>query len=135
MAYKAKNCPKCGNIYIDTGRKLCPDCYKEYQAKALEVCSYMRDNPDATTEEIIKAMEIDVAFIRRMARDGYFESESVSYPCKKCGAPIFKGSLCAKCLGKIQKNLKISMNAIDARKKLMSLDKAKTTYRTIEKRK
>jgi len=135
MAYKAKNCPKCGNIYIETGHKLCPDCYKEFQSKALEVCSFMRDNPNATTKEVMEAMKVDISTIRRMAREGYFEQETVSYPCKKCGAPIFKGTLCAKCLNKIQKNLKISMNAIDARKKLMAFENAQTTYKTFDKRK
>lgn len=135
MAYKAKNCPKCGNIFIDTGHKLCPDCYKEFQNKALEICAYMRDNPSATTKEIMEALEVDISVIRRMAREGYFENETVSYPCKKCGAPIFIGSLCSKCLGKIQKNLKTSMNAIDARKKLLAFNSPKTTYRTIDKRK
>lgn len=135
MAYKAKNCPKCGNIYMEIGKGMCPACYREFQGKALEVCAYMRDNPEASTEEVVEAMEVDMSFIRKMSREGYFENKNVSYPCKKCGAPIYKGSICSKCLGKIKKNLKISMNAINARKKLMALDNAKSTYRTIEKRK
>lgn len=133
MAYKAKNCPKCGNVYIEIGHKVCPDCYKDIQAKELEVCAYIRDNPDATVEKIIKDIGVDVALIRRMAREGYFEEKPMSYPCKKCGSPIFKGSLCVKCMSKIQKNIKTSINAIDARKKLMSLDKSKGSYKSVNK--
>ena len=133
MAFKARNCPKCGNIYIEIGHKVCPDCYREIQNIQLEVCAYIRDNPDASVEEIMEATGADMPIIRRMSREGFFEGKMLSYPCKKCGAPIFTGSLCNKCLGKIQKNLKVSMNAIDARKKLIALSETKGTYRTIKK--
>ena len=27
MAGKIKNCPNCGKLYAEIGRKMCPDCY------------------------------------------------------------------------------------------------------------
>ena len=111
---------------------MCENCYREIQQIQTEVCSFIRDNPNATTEEIMEATGATMSIIRGMSRDGFFEDAKISYPCKKCGKPIFRGAMCSECMGKIQKDLKTSLNAIEARKKLLSYQEGgPATYRTM----
>ena len=131
--FKAKNCPKCGRIYIETGRRMCPECYEELLNMELKVFSYVRDHQGCEIEEIMEETGATMEIIRRMAREGYFDQANVkiSYPCKKCGAPIYTGRICPKCVEQIQKNLQISMNAIKARATIQEQQKA--VYKTMGK--
>jgi len=99
MAGKLKNCPICGKIFADFGAHVCRDCYDKLRAKEAEVINYVRDNPNSKIPDIVEATGADEKMIKRMIREGRFIQVGVplSYPCKKCGAPITQGELCAKC--------------------------------------
>lgn len=97
---KVKNCPLCGRIYVETGRKMCRDCYAKQEELEQKVLSYVRDHPNATVGEVVEATGVDAAVIRRMIREGRFEDTNIQldYPCARCGKPIIKGKFCQDCL-------------------------------------
>ena len=132
---KIKNCPQCGRIYAETGNGLCRDCYDKLVKIEQEVLIYVREHPKCSAEEIIENTKATMAIIRRMVREGHFENSNivVTYPCSRCGAPIFEGQYCMNCIEKMQKNIKRSMQVIDARMKLQQMDKG--TYFTLNTKK
>ncbi len=97
---KVKNCPLCGQIYVETGRKMCRDCYVRQEEMEGKVVAYVRDHPDATVGEVVEATGVEESVIRRMIREGRFESSNIQldYPCARCGKPIIKGKFCQDCL-------------------------------------
>ena len=90
MAGKIKNCPMCGKLFNDTGKKVCPDCYQQILDKEHEVVEYVRDHKGAKIPEICEATGAPSGMIKKMIREGRFEQIGVkmTYPCEKCGAPI-----------------------------------------------
>ena len=107
MAGKIKNCPVCGKLYSEIGRKMCPDCYDQQQDKETEVVNFVRENKGAKIPEIIEATGAPESMIKRLIREGRFEQIGIkmSYPCEKCGEPIIMGKLCQSCQDKIKNEL------------------------------
>jgi len=107
VAAKVKNCPLCGRIYVETGRKMCRDCYEEQAVLEMEVMSYVRDHPGATAQEVIEATGVDESVLRRLIREGRFEETNLQldYPCARCGKPIIKGKFCQDCLMRLHNKL------------------------------
>ena len=87
MAGKIKNCPMCGKLFNDTGRKVCMDCYQQILDKEHEVVEYVRDHKGAKIPEICEATGAPSGMIKKMIREGRFEQIGVkmTYPCEKCG--------------------------------------------------
>ena len=107
MAGKIKNCPVCGKLYNEMGRKMCPDCFDKQLKKEDEVVAYVRENRGAKIPEIIEATGAPESLIKRLIREGRFEQIGIkmTYPCEKCGEPIIMGKLCQSCQDKIKKDL------------------------------
>ena len=107
MAGKIKNCPMCGKLFNDTGKKVCPDCYQQILDKEHEVVEYVRDHKGAKIPEICEATGAPSGMIKKMIRDGRFEQIGVkmTYPCEKCGAPILSGKICQQCEEKARAEL------------------------------
>ena len=118
MSGKLKNCPICGKIFADFGAHVCPDCFDKLQAKESEVVNYVRDNPNAKIPELVEATGADEKLIKRMIREGRFVQVGVpmSYPCKKCGAPITQGDICNKCRTEMRDSLQKAPAKIAAAK-------------------
>ncbi|SDP28716.1 flagellar protein [Selenomonas ruminantium] len=99
MAGKIKNCPVCGKLFSDTGHGCCMDCYDKILEKEREVVNYVRDHRGAKIPEICEATGAPSGMVKKMIREGRFEQIGVkmTYPCEKCGAPIFSGKICQSC--------------------------------------
>ncbi|MBO6179268.1 MAG: flagellar protein [Selenomonadaceae bacterium] len=134
---KPKNCPKCGRIYMEVGRKMCLECYEKTLKLKLTVFEYVREHQGCNLDDIMEATGATMPLIREMIREGYFDNEKaqISYPCIKCGAPIFYGKMCVKCFKKLQKEIKVSKDAIEAREKLAQYVKATAGYKTMGRQK
>lgn len=104
---KISNCPSCGKIYVDTGLRMCRDCYEKEQEAETVVSSYVRENPNSTIREICEATGVKEKIVMRMLRAGRFIESgiNISYPCESCGAPIKRGKLCDKCSGHIMRQV------------------------------
>ena len=117
MAGKIKNCPVCGKLYAEMGRKMCPDCYEKYQEKEHAVLEYVRDHKGAKITEIVEATGASEKMINRMIREGRFEQVGVrmGYPCEKCGTMIYTGKLCMTCQEKIHEELQATQAKVVAK--------------------
>lgn len=118
MAGKIKNCPICGKLYADMGRKMCPDCFAKEQEKEKIVIDYVREHRGAKIPEIVEETKASETLIKRLIREGRFEQIGVkmTYPCEKCGAPIVLGKLCQTCQEKARSELQAARTKIVAMK-------------------
>lgn len=124
MAGKLKNCPMCGKLFADFGSHVCQDCYEKMRKMESDVVNYVRDNPNSKIPEIVEATGADEKMIKRMIREGRFVQVGVplSYPCKKCGAPITQGELCQKCMTEMRESLQKETAKIAAAKQAQRAD-------------
>ena len=102
---KLKNCPYCGKIFAEiSGVSACPDCLEKLQKMEKEIVEYVREHPKCRVKEICEATGAKESMIKRMIREGRFIQEGVqmSYPCEKCGTPIFEGKFCTACMDKMR---------------------------------
>ena len=98
---EAKNCPRCGKIFVKIRDPICDACVKEEEEIFENVRAYVRENPNQTIQEICEACDVTPKRILAYLRDGRLEaskglqSEST---CSKCGKPIKAGRMCEKCV-------------------------------------
>lgn len=100
VAGKLKNCPRCGKLFMDMGRKICNDCADKEQEDEERAAEYVRDHRDATIKEIAEATGVGEKHIVRMVKEGKFLSSNgpaIEYPCDRCGRPITSGRFCSSC--------------------------------------
>lgn len=137
MAGKLKNCPICGKLYMDTGLHVCRDCYDKREKMESEIINFVRDNPNSTVPEIIEATGASEKLIKEMIRQGRFIQIGVkmSYPCKKCGAPIMTGEICKSCMAEMQKDLQAQAAKITAAKQAEKERRQRGMYSLHENRK
>ena len=97
------NCARCGKLFNRLSRPICPDCAREEERQADVVMEFLKDNPNATIEEISESTGVDSQIILRLIRDNRLRATgaySVPRNCKACGAPIDAGQYCGHCLRK-----------------------------------
>ena len=108
MGANLKNCPSCGKLYVDTGTRMCRDCYEKMLDQENEILSYVRDHPKSKIKEICDATGAKERLVMRMIRDGRFIQSGVeiSYPCESCGTAITRGRFCEACGKKLEADVK-----------------------------
>ena len=100
MAGTLKNCPRCGALFMDMGRKICDKCYEQELKDEETAAEYVREHPDARAKEIAEATGVREKLIVKMIREGRFISTSgveIYYGCERCGKPIKRGRFCDAC--------------------------------------
>ena len=96
-----RQCKRCKKIFNYSGNIICPDCIRALDQKFIEVRDYIYDNPDALIETVCEETGAETADIHRWLREGRLMLTNNSIPllnCKSCGAPIFTGQMCDKCM-------------------------------------
>jgi len=129
---KVGNCPVCGRLYVDTGIRMCRDCYtKELETEEV-IARYVRDHQKSTVKEICEGTGAKEKTVFRMIRNGRFieSGVEVAYPCESCGTPILKGRLCEKCSANIMKQVydREKKNSAENKKPLDIRDKSRGMY-------
>jgi len=97
------NCVRCGKLFNRLSRPVCPDCGREEERQAGVVMDFLKDNPNATIEEISESTGVDSQVILRLIRDDRLRATtaySLLRNCRACGAPIDAGQYCGRCLRK-----------------------------------
>lgn len=100
MPGKLKNCPRCGRLFMDMGRKICEACYEKELQDEEKAAEYVRKHPDAHIKEIVEGTGVKEKIVMRMVREGRFVATAgveISYPCERCGKPIINGRFCDAC--------------------------------------
>lgn len=97
------NCEVCNRLFAQTVSPMCPDCAKKEEDDFERVSHYLRENRQATINEIVDALEVPKGLILKFLRMGRLEQrESLSYPCEGCSTLITKGNYCEICQVKKQ---------------------------------
>lgn len=106
-----KNCPNCGNIYVNNAfRDCCDACYKKEEADYDKVYQFLRkrENRAATMETVAKATDVEEYLLQKWVRKGRLQVAqfpNLGYPCDHCGSLITKGKICDKCATAIKQEL------------------------------
>ncbi|MCR4692067.1 MAG: flagellar protein [Lachnospiraceae bacterium] len=110
---QVKNCKKCGRLYnYVLGESICPECLKEIEDKFQEVKKYIRDNGNASMEQICEACDVETGQVQqwiRQERLQFSAGSPVAVNCEKCGTRIMGGRFCARCRDEMARSLNQAM--------------------------
>ena len=98
------NCPRCGRVFMKVFESICPTCVKEEDQSFEEVRAYVKEHPNRSIKVVSEACNVSVKRILRYIREGKLEATTgmqADVTCSKCGVPIPKGRMCAKCIGEV----------------------------------
>lgn len=96
------NCPRCGKVFVQTMRNICPSCYEAVEQE-YEVCSaYLRkkENRQATINDVSEETGVSTQQIYDFIRQGRLsvkDNPNLGIPCESCGTLITRGRLCHGC--------------------------------------
>lgn len=124
-----RNCPRCGNIFLFHGFRLCESCRgiedKEYEI----VKAFLQANPGTTVEIVADKTGVSrqqiLYFIRsgRLYEEIKYFSELPLY-CERCEKPITQGKLCKECQNELtQSFLKTQAKLREDRKQEEKIDR------------
>jgi flagellar operon protein (TIGR03826 family) len=131
---KLSNCSRCGALFVQVVRDICPTCYqmieKEYEACA----TYLRkrENRGATIYQLSEATGVSVKQITRFIREGRISianNPNMGYPCERCGSLIRSGQYCDDCISHLQRDI---VQELDVERRLEEEKRtrmAEATYR------
>jgi hypothetical protein len=99
---KIRNCGRCGKPFLPTAsQRVCPECVRNEDEIYRRVQTYIRENREASVDEIATECEVSVDMIMGFVRAGRLEIELApgvsACLCRVCGQPIEQGTVCAKC--------------------------------------
>ena len=108
------NCSKCGSLYVQSLRPICPSCYKKEEEDFQLVSGYMRQkkNRMATLLDVCKHTEVEERTIRQFIREGRLmvtTFPNLGYPCESCGNMIQSKRICGPC----QKELDVEIASLN----------------------
>ena len=116
---EVRNCKGCGRLFNYLGGPpLCPACVADLEKKFVEVKEYIRNNPQASVNQVSEDNDVSTKQIKQWIREerlAFTDDSPVGIECENCGAMIKTGRFCDACKSKRQNNL---MSAIDKPKKL-----------------
>ena len=118
-AMEVRNCKGCGRLFNYLGGPpLCPACVADLEKKFVEVKEYIRNNPQASVNQVSEDNDVSTKQIKQWIREerlAFTDDSPVGIECENCGAMIKTGRFCDACKSKLQNNL---MSAIDKPKKV-----------------
>ncbi|MDD2430596.1 MAG: MerR family transcriptional regulator [Firmicutes bacterium] len=106
-----KNCPECGNIFVDIGFRLCESCLKIENEQFQKVKSFLQKNTGVTVDMIAEGTGVSRQQILRFIKAGRLSGSinKLSDPallCERCEKPILEGRLCLKCQAELTRKFK-----------------------------
>lgn len=106
---EAKNCPRCGKVFVQIREPICEACVKEEEEIFENVRQFVRDNPSKSIKEISEECGVSTKRILQYVRDGLLEATvglQSEVSCSKCGKPIRTGRMCETCV--LEVNFQVS---------------------------
>lgn len=97
-----KNCRNCGRLfnYIAGPYMLCPKCMDELDQKFQVVKEYIRNNKNATMNDIAQDNDVTIQQLERWIREErlvFSDDSPIGIACENCGVTIKTGRFCQKC--------------------------------------
>ncbi len=104
---EARNCKKCGKVYLYNGNKYCLDCINDMDKTLSILREYVYKNPYSNLVKIASDTGVPIKTILQFIREGRMEIkvEDPSLACMNCGAPINTGRMCLNCAGRVLKDV------------------------------
>lgn len=97
-----RNCPRCGNIFLYGGLRLCENCRKIEEQEFEIVKAYLQKNPGTTVEKVAEDTGVSLQQIMSFVRNGRLSEEAKNITgtvlfCERCEKSILEGRLCLEC--------------------------------------
>lgn len=103
-----RNCKNCGKMFNYLGKPICPTCEKMLEDKFQQVKHYIKENKDASINDVAEENDVSVAQIKRWVRQerlSFSADSMVGIECENCGAIIHTGRFCEECKTKLGNNI------------------------------
>lgn len=99
------NCRSCGRLFnYLSGPQICPACKAEMEKKFANVKDYIRENPQATIQQVSEENEVSTSQIRQWIREErlqFADDSPLGIECEGCGTTIKTGRFCEACKNKM----------------------------------
>lgn len=108
MGMNLGNCPRCGRLFANNFRDICPACIKNIEQEYERCLEYLRSEKTATIQEVSEATEVSIRQITKFIREGRISianNPNMMYPCEVCGVLIREGNMCDSCRGRLARDL------------------------------
>ncbi|MEE3356977.1 MAG: flagellar protein [Lachnospiraceae bacterium] len=104
-----RNCRSCGRLfnYIG-GPQICQACRDKLEVKFQQVKNFIRENPQASIQDICDANEVSVQQLHQWVREErlqFSKDSPIHLECENCGAIIYTGRFCDNCKASMANNL------------------------------
>ncbi len=104
-----KNCKRCGKLFRNIGRDVCPSCMRLDEEQFQTVKSYLVKNKTAGIQEVVEETGVPHDDIIRYLKEERLELKGeggeMFLVCESCGDPISTGRFCKKCLKRLQSDI------------------------------
>lgn len=124
------NCKNCGRLFNRLSReRLCPACRQLEEDKFQEVKSYLRENPNASVDEVSRENDVSVKQIKQWVREerlAFTDGSIEGLACESCGKMILTGRFCDDCKANMVNHLN---DAFKDPKKMEEVKEAETRRR------
>lgn len=100
MGVNLGNCPRCGRLFANNFRDICPSCIKGIEEEYEKCLKYLREEKTATIQEVHEATGVSIRQITKFIKEGRISvanNPNMMYPCEVCGVLIREGNMCDSC--------------------------------------
>lgn len=107
LGVEVRNCSRCGKVFVYTGNRQCPSCYREEEALFQQVDKYLREHPGANLEMVAGGTNIPKETILEFIRRGRLVTLKAEglLRCEICGRQVDKGRICSDCARELTQGL------------------------------
>ncbi len=108
MGLNLGNCPRCGKLFANNFRDICPACIKEIEEEYERCLKYLREEKTATIQEVHEATGVSIKQITKFIKEGRISvanNPNMMYPCEVCGTMIREGNMCDSCRARLTRDL------------------------------
>ncbi len=108
MGMNLGNCPRCGRLFANNFRDICPSCIKEIEEEYEKCLDFLREEKLATIQEVHEATGVSIRQITKFIKEGRISvanNPNMMYPCEVCGVLIRQGNMCDSCRTRLTRDL------------------------------
>lgn len=102
------NCPRCGKLFANNFRDICPSCIKDIEQEYEKCLKYLREEKTATIQEVSEATGVSIKQITKFIKEGRItvaDNPNMMYPCEVCGVLIRDNNMCDSCRSRLTRDL------------------------------
>lgn len=108
MGINVGNCPRCGRLFANNFRDICPSCIKDIETEYEKCLEYLRKEKQATIQEVSEETGVSIRQITKFIKEGRISvanNPNMMYPCEVCGVLIREGNMCDSCRTRLTRDL------------------------------